>query len=356
MTTLHLTHVAALAHLGPPWHPERADRIRAVERCLEQERFAGLVREQAPIASQTALGRAHEEAYVEATIEGLRNETLALEDEDTHVAAGTLEAALRSAGAAVQAVDEVMTGAVRNAFSAMRPPGHHAGRARAAGFCFFNNIAVAARHAQAVHGAERVAILDWDAHHGDGTQEIFWSDPSVLFCSTHQWPFYPGTGAASERGEYDTVVNMPLPAGADGAIFREALRTTAFPRIADFRPDLILISAGFDAHWRDPMTNLALTESDFRWATERVMDLAERECGGRIVSLLEGGYDLIGLAHSVEAHVTALLESVNCRIQGAAGRAPELLAAACTPQIPSAGPILASDEASAPPAFLPETT
>ncbi|MGH1571156.1 histone deacetylase family protein [Methylobacterium sp. P31] len=341
MTTLHLTHTSALAHLGPPWHPERADRIRVVERCLEQERFADLVREQASVASETALGRAHERAYVEATIESLRNGTLALEDEDTYVAAGTLEAALRSAGAAVQAVDEVMTGAVGNAFSAMRPPGHHAGRARTAGFCFFNNIAVAARHAQAVHGAERVAILDWDAHHGDGTQEIFWSDPRVLFCSTHQWPFYPGTGAASERGEYDTVVNMPLPAGADGAIFREALRRMAFPRIAAFRPDLILISAGFDAHWRDPMANLALTESDFRWATEHLADLADQACGGRIVSLLEGGYDLIGLARSVEAHVTALLEPANCRIRDTAGSSPTPLPAVCDARIPSAGPVVA---------------
>ena len=335
MATLRLTHTSALADLGPPWHPERADRIRVVERCLEQERFASLVRKQAHVASETALGRVHEEAYVEATIEGLRNGTLALEDEDTHVAAGTLETALRSAGAAVQAVDEVMTGAVGNAFSAMRPPEHHAGRARAAGFCFFNNIAVAARRAQAVHGVERVAILDWDAHHGDGTQEIFWSDPSVLFCSTHQWPFYPGTGAASERGEYDTVVNIPLSAGADGAIFRDALRTTALPRIAAFRPDLILISAGFDAHWHDPTTNLALTESDFRWATDRVVDLADRACGGRIVSLLEGGYDPIGLARSVEAHVTALLESPNCRTRETAGSSPKPLAAACAPQIPS---------------------
>ena len=334
MTTLHLTHVSALAHLGPPWHPERADRIRVIERCLEQERFAGLVREQALVVSEAALVRAHDEIYVEATIAGLRNGTLAPADDDTHIAAGTLEAVLRSAGAAVQAVDEVMTGTVRNAFSAMRPPGHHAGRARTAGFCFFNNVAVAARHAQAVHGAERVAILDWDAHHGDGTQEIFWSDPSVLFCSTHQWPFYPGTGAASECGAHGTIVNVPLPAGVDGALFREALRTTILPRIAAFRPDLVLISAGFDAHWRDPMADMALTEVDFRWATERLADLADQECDGRVVSLLEGGYDLVGLSRSVEAHVTALLEPANCRTQDHIGTSSEAFAEECGLRLP----------------------
>lgn len=313
MTTLHLTHTAALAHLAPPWHPERPDRIRAIERCLEQERFAALAREQAPVASEAALARAHEAAYVEATLQALRDGVLPGADDDTHVSLGTLEAALRSAGAAVQAVDEVMTGQVRNAFSAMRPPGHHAGRARTAGFCFFNNVAVAARQAQTVHGAARVAILDWDAHHGDGTQEIFWDDPDVLFCSLHQWPYYPDTGAASERGPHDTVVNVPLPAGADGASFREGLAAVVLPRILAFRPDLILISAGFDAHWRDPLADLRLTEADFRWATEQVVAVADAVCDGRLVSLLEGGYDLVALARSVEAHVAALIEPASGR-------------------------------------------
>ncbi|WP_018262505.1 histone deacetylase family protein [Methylobacterium sp. WSM2598] len=307
MTTLHLTHAAALAHLAPLGHPERADRIRVVERTLEQERFAGLVREQSPLVARTALIRAHDEAYVAAMIEGLRRGDCVLADDDTPASPGTLEAVLRSAGAAVQAVDEVMTGQVRNAFSAMRPPGHHAGRARATGFCFFNNVAVAARHAQAVHGAARIAIVDWDAHHGDGTQEIFWSDASVLFCSTHQWPLYPGSGAVSERGEHDTVVNVPLPPGADGTMFRESLDVAVLPRIRAFRPDLILISAGFDAHWRDPLSDLNLTEADFGWATQRLVDIADQVSGGRMVSLLEGGYDLIGLARSAEAHVAALM-------------------------------------------------
>jgi acetoin utilization deacetylase AcuC-like enzyme len=313
MTTLHLTHLAALAHLAPPAHPERADRIRVIESCLEQERFAGLIREQAPSVAVEALLRAHDEAYVVATLDGLRRGTLAPVDDDTHVAPDTLVAALHSAGGAVRAVDEVMAGAVRNAFSALRPPGHHAGPARAAGFCFFNNVAVAARHAQAVHGAGRVAIVDWDAHHGDGTQAIVWNDPEILFCSTHQWPCYPGTGAASERGAHGNIVNVPLPAGADGPVFRDAFRRAILPRLTAFRPDLILISAGFDAHWRDPMADLALTERDFGWVTEQLLAVADQVCGGRLVSVLEGGYDLIGLSRGVEAHVTALLEGGSVR-------------------------------------------
>jgi acetoin utilization deacetylase AcuC-like enzyme len=196
---------------------------------------------------------------------------------------------------------------VANAFVAMRPPGHHAERTTAMGFCFFNNAAVAARHAQQRHGAERVAIVDWDVHHGNGTQDIFWSDASVMYCSTHQSPLYPGTGALSERGEHGTIVNAPLAAGSDGEVFRDAFETAVLPRIDDFRPDLIVISAGFDAHWRDPLANLQLTEADFSWATKKLMELADRHASGRIVSVLEGGYDLEGLAKSSAAHVDALM-------------------------------------------------
>jgi acetoin utilization deacetylase AcuC-like enzyme len=249
----------------------------------------------------------HPEPYVQGLFEAAPLEGLVAIDEDTSLSPGTLEAALCSAGAAVQAVDEVVTGKVSNAFSAMRPPGHHAERAKAMGFCFFNNAAIAARHAQKRHGVERVAIIDWDAHHGNGTQEIFWSDPSVLFCSTHQMPLYPGTGAASERGEYDNIVNAPLRSGDGSEEFREAFATAVLPRVAALGPDLVVISAGFDAHWRDPLADLQLTEADFAWATRQLMDIADRQCGGRIVSLLEGGYDLRSLARSVSAHVQALM-------------------------------------------------
>jgi acetoin utilization deacetylase AcuC-like enzyme len=307
MTTLYLSHPAALEHQTPPGHPERSDRIRAVERVLEQERFSALVREQAPMAEAEALARAHPEVYVNAIRDVAPREGFVRIDADTVMSPGTYEAALRGCGAAVQAVDEVMTGKVSNAFIAMRPPGHHAERTRAMGFCFFNNAAVAARHAQAAHGAERVAILDWDVHHGNGTQDIFWRDASVMYASTHEMPLYPGTGAVSERGEYETIVNAPLSAGDGGEIFREALEVAILPRLEAFHPDLVIISAGFDAHWRDPLASLNLTEADFAWATKRLMDLADRRCGGRLISTLEGGYDLEGLSKSVAAHVDALM-------------------------------------------------
>src|SRR4051794_24053179 len=241
MTTLLLTHPARLDHQTPLWHPERQDRTRAVENALEEERFAWLVREQAASAALELIALVHPEPYVQGLFEAAPLEGLVAIDEDTSLSPGTLEAALCSAGAAVQAVDEVVTGKVSNAFSAMRPPGHHAERAKAMGFCFFNNAAIAARHAQKAHGAERIAIVDWDAHHGNGTQDVFWSDASVLFCSTHQMPLYPGTGAASERGEHDTMVNVPLRAGDGGEAFREALEIAVLPRVEAFGPDLILV-------------------------------------------------------------------------------------------------------------------
>jgi acetoin utilization deacetylase AcuC-like enzyme len=307
MTTLYLGHPAALDHQMPLGHPERPDRIRAIERALEHERFAGLVREQAPLGDFDRVALAHPEAYIAQLQSAAPREGMVRIDEDTVMSPGTLEAALRGAGGAVRAVDEVMLGHVANAFVAMRPPGHHAERVRAMGFCFFNNAAIAARHAQQRYGAERVAIMDWDVHHGNGTQDIFWSDPSVLYASTHEMPLYPGTGALSERGEHDTIVNAPLAAGDGGEVFREAFEAAVLPRIDAFQPDLIVISAGFDAHWRDPLASLNLTEADFAWATKRLMDLADRHAGGRVVSLLEGGYDLEGLAKSTAAHVNALM-------------------------------------------------
>lgn len=307
MSTLYITHPAALAHQTPVGHPERPDRILAIERALEKERFTALIREQAPMAEMESLVLAHPEEHVVYLRDISPREGLLRIDEDTVMSPGTYEAALRSAGGAVKAVDEVMTGQVTNAFVAMRPPGHHAERTRAMGFCYFNNAAIAARHAQKRYGAERVAILDWDVHHGNGTQDIFWHDPSVLYCSIHEAPLYPGTGAASETGAYGTILNAPLNAGDGSDAFRKVLDEVVLPRMEAFRPDLIVISAGFDAHWRDPLASLNLTESDFGWATQRLMTLAEKHCGRRIVSLLEGGYDLEGLSKSVAAHIDALM-------------------------------------------------
>jgi len=307
MSTLYIGHPACLDHQTPFGHPERPDRISAIERALEKERFTSLVREQAPMAEMESLALAHPEEYIRRLRDISPREGLVRIDEDTVMSPGTFEAALRGAGGAVQAVDEVMTGKVTNAFVAMRPPGHHAERIRAMGFCFFNNAAIAARHSQRRHGAERVAIFDWDVHHGNGTQDIFWSDRTVLYCSTHEAPLYPGTGALSETGDHGTIVNAPLSAGDGSEAFRDAVDTVILPRIDSFAPDLIIISAGFDAHWRDPLASLNLAESDFAWATQKLMDLAERHCRRRIVSVLEGGYDLEGLAKSTAFHLDALM-------------------------------------------------
>ncbi len=260
------------------------------------------------MGSLEAVILAHPERHVENVRKHVPEQGLARIDGDTTVSPGSWDAALRAVGAGCQAVDEVMEGKVQNAFCAIRPPGHHAEYDKPMGFCLFNNIAIAARHAQKQHGAERVAIVDFDVHHGNGTQDIFWNDPSVMYCSTHQMPLFPGTGSANETGA-GTIVNAPLMAGDGSERFQEAVEIMVLPRLAAFKPDLLLISAGFDAHRRDPLANLNLVEEDFAWITAKLMDIADTSCNGRVVSMLEGGYDLEGLARSVAAHVMTLMDS-----------------------------------------------
>ncbi|MFG1236078.1 histone deacetylase family protein [Xanthobacter autotrophicus DSM 597] len=307
MSTLLVTHPAGLSHATPAGHPERADRLRVLDRIFEQEKFAHLVRDLAPRGEREDIIRVHPGDFVDAMGEAVPQEGLVRIDSDTILSPGSWEAALRAVGGACFAVDEVMEGKVTNAFVAMRPPGHHCETRKPMGFCLMNQVAIAARHAQAKYGLQRVAIVDFDVHHGNGTQEIFWADDSVLYCSTHEMPLYPGTGAQGETGAVNTIVNAPLRSGDDGAVFKEAMETRILPRITSFAPDLILISAGFDAHVRDPLASLRLVDTDFGWITRRLMEIADKKCEGRVVSLLEGGYDLEGLATSAAAHVTALM-------------------------------------------------
>jgi acetoin utilization deacetylase AcuC-like enzyme len=307
MSTLLLTHPACLDHLTPAGHPERPDRLRAVERALEAEKFQTLARELAPLAPLEVVALCHPMDYITALRDASPKEGIVHLDGDTAMSPGTFEAALRAAGGGIRAVDEVLAKKAANAFVATRPPGHHAETARPMGFCLFDNAGIAARYAQDRHGIARVAIVDFDVHHGNGSQEIFWSDKTVMYCSTHQMPLFPGTGAVSESGDYNTIVNAPLRAGDGAEKFRAAFEDRVLPRLAEFQPELIIISAGFDAHYRDPLANLNLVEEDFAWATQKIMDVADRCADGRIVSMLEGGYDLQALGNSASAHVATLM-------------------------------------------------
>jgi acetoin utilization deacetylase AcuC-like enzyme len=281
--------------------------MRAINKVFAEERFNPLVRIEAPMTEIETIALCHPMDYVEAIRDAAPKEGMISLDGDTTMSPGSFEAALRAIGGATLAVDEVIAKKADNAFIAMRPPGHHAESVKPMGFCFFNQAAIAARHAQTKHGLARVAIVDFDVHHGNGSQEIFWADPTVMYSSTHQMPLYPGTGDKSERGEHDNIVNAPLRPNDGGSQFKEAFESRILPRLSAFGPELIIISAGFDAHARDPLANLQLIEDDFAWATKKLMEIADKHAGGRVVSILEGGYDLQGLSQSAAAHVTALM-------------------------------------------------
>jgi acetoin utilization deacetylase AcuC-like enzyme len=318
MTTVLITHAECLNHDTPAGHPESADRLRVVLRALEADEFRGLRRLEAPQAALESLQRAHSKSEIDQILvvhaaEALRNGHSYI-DGDTAMSPGSAAAALRAAGALVSAVDEVAAGRAGNAFCAVRPPGHHAERDQAMGFCLFNNIAVGALHARDVAGFARIAVVDFDVHHGNGTQDIFFGDPNLFYASTHQFPLYPGTGRPSEKGVASNIFNAPLPPGADGRAFRAAFENLLLPALDRFAPDFIFISAGFDAHRADPLAQLNLDEADFAWATDRICEIAAARCGGRVVSALEGGYDLEALASSAAAHVRVLQNHTRARV------------------------------------------
>lgn len=310
MTTALITHPACLEHDTGPYHPETAERLRAVLTALEAPEFAGLLRESAPMATVEQLCLVHPRAYVERIMSTQPDlgEPVQL-DADTIMSNGSAEAAARAAGGACLAVDAVMEGWARAAFAAVRPPGHHAEPNRSMGFCLFNNAAVAAMHARARWGMQRIAIVDFDVHHGNGTQAMFAADPDVFYASSHQSPCYPGTGEPWEHGVADNIVNAPLHPRDGSAAFRSAWSNIILPALDQFAPGLLIISAGFDAHVADPLAQLRLETNDFAWITDELVAIADKHCGGRVVSVLEGGYDLDALAASAAVHVRRLMRA-----------------------------------------------
>ncbi|MDE0780377.1 MAG: histone deacetylase family protein [Alphaproteobacteria bacterium] len=307
MTTRYFFHPVCIEHEPSKQHPESSDRLRTIAHVLLDDEFDALDRQTPFEASRAQIMRAHPKSYVDRVFATIPEEGYAHIDADTIVSPKSGEAALRAAGALIGAVDAVMTGEVDSAFCAIRPPGHHAEAERGMGFCLFNNVVIGAEHARAAHGAERVAVVDFDVHHGNGTQAMFWDDADMFYASTHQWPLYPGTGDKSETGAHGNIVNAPLWVGAGSNDFRTAMREVVLPALEDFAPDLVMISAGFDAHRRDPLAQLELETEDFVWATDALRKVAEKKCDGRLISTLEGGYDLQALGESAAAHVRVLM-------------------------------------------------
>ena len=306
MATYLFTHPACLGHDPGEGHPERPARLASVLKALSGPEFAALQRREAPLATTEQLARAHPPRYVDAVLAAFPSEGYVQLDGDTVVSPGSKDAALRAAGALVAATDAVMSGEAANAFCAVRPPGHHAEPMRPMGFCLFNNVVVAAHHARAQHGVTRVAVMDFDVHHGNGTETQALADDALFYASTHQSPLYPGSGMHNHAG-HPNVVNAPLPARSGSAEFRAAMSDQVLPAIRAFAPEFVIISAGFDAHQADPLAELRLTEEDFGWATEQLLQVAREHAAGRLVSALEGGYDLDALGRSTQAHVRALM-------------------------------------------------
>lgn len=311
MTTLLLTHPACLDHETGDYHPESPDRLRAINHILEHEDFSFLARDEAPRATTQQLLRAHSMEHIDHIL-SLVPEAGEIHpiDEDTFVSTRSGEAALRAAGAVCAAVEEVAAGRCRNAFCAVRPPGHHAERSVAMGFCLFSNAAIGALHARDACRFGKVSVIDFDVHHGNGTQQILWDEPGMFYASTHQQDAYPYSGTPDEQGlpGGGTIINAPLPAGSGSEAFRLAFGNVILPRLRAFSPDFVIVSAGFDGHAADPMADLRLQVGDFEWVTRELLKIAADCCDHRLVSVLEGGYDTRALAACVAAHVRALME------------------------------------------------
>ena len=307
MTTRLYTHIDCFGHDPGRMHPEHPARLKAVLTALEGEDFAALDRHDAPMGSIDRIELAHPHAHIDGILGAVPKEGLRQIDSDTVVSAGSREAALRAVGGVCDAVDAVVEGTADNAFCAVRPPGHHAERTRAMGFCLFNNVVIGALHARDKHRLHRIAVVDFDVHHGNGTQDLFRKDPDLWLASTHQMPLYPGTGSPNERGVNNNIVNVPLQPMQGSVEFRQVMSDVVLPQLAKFEPELVLISAGFDAHEKDPLASLRFHEDDYDWATTEIVKVARSACGGRVVSVLEGGYELESMGASAAAHVRALM-------------------------------------------------
>ena len=308
MSTLILSHKDCLSHIEPTGHPEQVMRLLEVVKRLKFEEFKNLIWKEAPIATNEQILLGHSKKYVEFIENIQKSNHITHLDADTYFGKGSLNAAKRGVGANISAVNAVMSGDFSNAFSAIRPPGHHAETEKAMGFCIFGNVAIAAKYAIENHKLKRVAVVDFDVHHGNGTQEILWDDPNVLFVSTHQMPLWPGSGTHEEHGKHQNILNIPIQANTDGPAFRQKFDEIILPRLDSYKPEILIISAGFDAHYKDPLANIELMTEDYEWITHRLCDIADEHADGRLISSLEGGYNLAALAESVAVHVKVLME------------------------------------------------
>ena len=306
MTTAFITHSDCLKHETPPGHPEQVARLKYI---LQATKDLDLLRIDAPLATQKNILSVHPQSHIDLINASSPEDGTRPLDGDTHMSPGTISAAYRAAGGAVCAVDTVLSGIAKNAFVAVRPPGHHAETQVPMGFCLFGNIAIAAKHALDFHKLSKVVVVDFDVHHGNGTQDLLWNEPRALTITSHQMPLWPGTGRPEERGEFDNVLNLPLPPNSGGSYMKSIYREKVFPKISSFSPDLILISAGFDAHIDDPLAELNWEVDDFVWITKELCNLAKDCCSSRVVSILEGGYNLDALAACTKAHIESLIEA-----------------------------------------------